>query len=92
MRTTLDIDDDVLQAAKELAEAEHKSAGRVVSDLVRKALTAPGETGASGDPDGLLLKDGFYVMTGREWLIITSELVERLLEEADLEEAGLKPK
>lgn len=44
MRTTLDIDDDVLQAAKELAALKGKSAGQVLSDLARKALspsTAP---------------------------------------------------
>jgi hypothetical protein len=39
MRTTLDIDDDVLLAAKELAAAEGTTAGKVVSDLVRRALT-----------------------------------------------------
>ena len=39
MRTTLDIDDDVLQMAKELARAEKKTAGAVISDLARKALT-----------------------------------------------------
>jgi hypothetical protein len=38
MRTTLDLDDDVLQAAKELAVVHRTTAGRVVSDLVRKAL------------------------------------------------------
>jgi hypothetical protein len=38
MRTTLDIDDDVLNAAKELAAARRTTAGRVISDLVRKAL------------------------------------------------------
>jgi hypothetical protein len=38
VRTTLDLDADVLQAAKELAEVYGVSAGRVVSDLVRKAL------------------------------------------------------
>jgi hypothetical protein len=41
MRTTLDIDDDVLQAAKERARREHKTAGAVVSELLRQALTAP---------------------------------------------------
>ena len=41
MRTTLDLDEDVLQAAKELAELRGVTAGRVVSDLVRKALTPP---------------------------------------------------
>jgi hypothetical protein len=38
MRTTLDIDDDVLQAAKELAQARKKTTGKVLSDLVRQAL------------------------------------------------------
>lgn len=39
MRTTLDIDDDVLRAAKELARREKKTAGAVISELTRKALT-----------------------------------------------------
>jgi hypothetical protein len=38
VRTTLDIDDDVLQAAKELAAARRSSAGKVLSELVRQAL------------------------------------------------------
>jgi hypothetical protein len=38
VRTTLDIDDDVLQAAKEIAANRATTAGRVLSDLVRKAL------------------------------------------------------
>ena len=40
MRTTLDIDDDVLAAAKERARREHRTAGEVVSELLRQALTA----------------------------------------------------
>jgi hypothetical protein len=40
MRTTLDIDDDVLRAAKELAKREKKTAGAVISELTRRALTA----------------------------------------------------
>ena len=39
MRTTLDIDADVLLAAKELAEARRTTAGKIISELVRKALT-----------------------------------------------------
>jgi hypothetical protein len=38
VRTTLDIDDDVLQAAKELAASRASTAGKVLSDLARKAL------------------------------------------------------
>jgi len=44
VRTTLDIDDDVLNAAKELALAQRTTAGRVISDLVRKALRPTGTT------------------------------------------------
>jgi hypothetical protein len=40
MRTTLDIDDDVLRAAKELARREKKTTGAVISELARTALTA----------------------------------------------------
>ena len=39
MRTTLDIDDDVLLAAKELARERHETVGRIVSELAREALT-----------------------------------------------------
>lgn len=41
MRTTLDLDPDVLVAVKELALQRKLSAGAVVSDLVRKALAGP---------------------------------------------------
>jgi hypothetical protein len=38
MRTTLDIDDDALQAAKEIAAMRGSTLGRVVSDLMKQAL------------------------------------------------------
>ena len=38
MRTTLAIDDDVLVAAKAIAQQQRKSIGEVVSDLARRAL------------------------------------------------------
>ena len=40
MRTTVDIDQDVLMAAKELAEAHGSTAGKVLSDLARRGLAA----------------------------------------------------
>lgn len=40
MRTTLDIDNDVLLAAKELAIRQSTTAGDVLSQLARRALTA----------------------------------------------------
>jgi hypothetical protein len=42
VRTTLDIDDDVLQAAKELALKRRKTTGQVLSDLARQALEPRG--------------------------------------------------
>ncbi|HDY82024.1 MAG TPA: CopG family transcriptional regulator, partial [Halieaceae bacterium] len=39
MRTTLDIDDDVLEAAKEMARIEHVSAGKIVTKLLRLAMS-----------------------------------------------------
>ena len=38
MRTTLEIDDDILATAKELARRERSSAGSVLSRLARQAL------------------------------------------------------
>ena len=38
MRTTLVIEDDVLEAARSLAEAEGKSVGEVISTLARRGL------------------------------------------------------
>lgn len=38
MRTTLELDDDVINTARELARAEGKSIGAVVSDLARRGL------------------------------------------------------
>lgn len=38
VRTTLDIDDDLLQVAKELAQLRRTTTGRVISDLARRAL------------------------------------------------------
>jgi hypothetical protein len=38
MRTTLSIEDDVLAAARELAEVQRKTVGEVISELARKGL------------------------------------------------------
>ncbi|WP_239490953.1 CopG family transcriptional regulator [Luteitalea sp. TBR-22] len=41
MRTTLDIEDDVLAAVKALARKEGLTAGEMLSLLARRALTSP---------------------------------------------------
>lgn len=52
MRTTLDIDDDVLAAAKELSRQQGRTAGQVVSGLLRRALAGGGQAadGFAGAP------------------------------------------
>ena len=73
MRTTLDIDDDVLQAAKELAAVQKKTAGQVLSDLARQALE-PKQT--------FTMRNGVPVLPHRPGAPrITVEDVERWLDE-----------
>jgi Arc/MetJ family transcription regulator len=74
MRTTLDIDDDVLAAAKELASGQKTTAGRVISDLVRKALT-------ESSSKKLRYRNGFAVLPKRGGGVVTPELVDRLAED-----------
>ena len=91
MRTTLDIDDDILAAAKELAKTRKSTAGEVISELARKGLTTPEAvpSASSRGPAGSILRNGWYVLPSRGGPPVTTELVKRLLDEADWEDAGL---
>ena len=77
MRTTLAIDDDVLQAAKELARQEGRTAGEVLSELARRGLNARADAGAHGDPR---LRRGVPVLASRGD-VVTLEHVARLRDE-----------
>jgi hypothetical protein len=79
MRTTLDIEDDVLLAAKELARRGHTSAGRVISDLARQALTQPMQAagGKAAEPSAIY---GFRPFPARG-SVVTNEQVDRLRDE-----------
>ena len=77
MRTTLDISDDVLQAARERARREKKTIGEVVSDLARAALTAPPAAPTARSPKAIY---GFRPFPQRG-AIITNELIDRLRED-----------
>ena len=46
MRTTLQLDDDVLAAARVLARQRRRSVGDVISDLARQALSGAADGGA----------------------------------------------
>lgn len=77
MRTTLDIDDDVLQAAKERARQANSTAGRVISELARRALTALPEASSVSEPEAVY---GFRPIAPRGG-IVTNELIDRLRED-----------
>lgn len=49
MRTTIDIEDDVLAAAKEIARREHLTAGQIISRLARLALTGAAGAARAGE-------------------------------------------
>jgi len=79
MRTTLDIDDDLLAAAKELARREGRSAGQVVSALLRRSLTGvePAESGGRpGRPSRAVA--GFRPFAAKPGVVTTDEQVIRL--------------
>lgn len=77
MRTTLDIDDDVLIAAKELAKAAHKTAGQMISDLVRKSLTAtPAYPAAEAQ-----VFFGIRPLPRRGAGVVTNELINKIREQ-----------
>ena len=73
MRTTLTIDDDVLAAAKHLAEREQKSVGAVISALARQGLMGSSR-GHTAERNGIPLLRGGSTP-------VTIELVNQLRDE-----------
>ncbi len=74
MRTTLDLDEDVLLAVKEIAHRRGVSFGKTLSDLARQALSQ--QEGATTRNDVPL----FPIRP--EARVVTLELVNHLLDEA----------
>jgi hypothetical protein len=77
MRTTLDIADDVLHAAKERARRENKTAGEVISELARSALTA---SPVAARVEEKRARYGFRPFPKRGG-VVTNELIDRLRED-----------
>jgi hypothetical protein len=77
MRTTLDIADDVLQAAKERAQRERKTVGEMISELARRSLTTPQEPICVKEPKAIY---GFKPFARRGG-IVTNELIDKLRED-----------
>ena len=77
MRTTLEIADDVLLAAKERARREKRSAGELLSELAREALTHRLQPMGSGEAEPFY---GFEPLPPRGEAV-SNELIDRLREE-----------
>lgn len=78
MRTTLDIDADILAATKEISSRTKRSAGKVLSDLARKALSASSPP-VENQPR---MVNGFEVLPARG-RVVTSEQVRELMEDGE---------
>jgi hypothetical protein len=73
MRTTLNIEEDVLLAAKEIARQKGMTVGRVLSDLARKSLTRK---------SSVMKKDGLPLFPVQpDAGIVTLEFVNQLRDE-----------
>jgi hypothetical protein len=75
MRTTLKIDNDVLQAARSLASAQDKTVGEVISDLARRGL-------APQIPRKIDRKFPVFDVSD-EAAVLTSELVQLALDDSE---------
>lgn len=74
MRTTLALDDDVLVAARSIADRDRKTMGEVVSDLMRKALQRPAPSAA---------RNGIALLgISNPHAIVTLDIVNALRDEA----------
>ena len=80
MRTTLDLDEDILAAAKSLAKAGQTTAGRIISDTMRRAI----QMGLADSSQTIATKSlamepqavhGFMPLTSLGQHIVTSDMV-----------------
>ena len=85
MRTTLDIADDVLFAAKEIARREKKSVGRIISDLARQTFTHASASDASPGSGNKPVPQASERLSAyginplpRRGIVVTNELIDRL--------------
>ena len=79
MRTTLDIDDSVLDAVKELARRQGSTAGAILSALARQALLQGGIAPQSNATAEAPAVYGFRPFSGKE--LVTNTQVDNLRDE-----------
>ncbi|TSE28685.1 hypothetical protein Ttaiw_02531 [Tepidimonas taiwanensis] len=77
VRTTIDLEPDVLEAAKELARQQNTAVGKVISRLVRQALTGTA-TAAAPQGDGTAASVAGFVPFPARGTVVTNALIDRL--------------
>lgn len=83
MRTTVDLEPDVIQAAKEWALRERTSAGKVITKFFRQGIRCVNAGHKQGSEPTFVNKNGMRVLGQREGPIVTLEHVRRLMDEED---------
>ena len=91
MRTTVDLDEDVLMAVKELARLRGETMGKVVSDAVRLGMSMPHNGVESGGAmvikdtvaEDVLTRFGFEPLPYRGKLV-TNELIDQIRDDEGL--------
>ncbi len=63
MRTTVNLDDDVVRAARSLAREQGRSLGDVLSDLARRGLEPPTEVRYRADFPVFVVREGVGPLT-----------------------------
>ena len=90
MRTTVDLDDDLLLALKELARLRGETLGKALSDTVRSGLMSPthlppvsGSVVKEGISQDVLSRFGFEPLPFRGKLV-TNELIDQIRDDEGL--------
>jgi hypothetical protein len=73
MRTTLDIEDDVLAAAKEMASQQRLSAGQLISRWLREAMSGTQRAGQADGGEALAVA-GFLPFASQGVLITNAQI------------------
>ena len=81
MRTTIDLDEELLRTAKAISDARGKTLSRVICELAWRGLRPDEDKGRT--------RNGFPVLPARaDARPVTPEHIAELLDQADLSEAG----
>ena len=77
MRTTLDLDDNALDAVRDLAAVQKQSIGKVAGELILEALR-------NRSSKGLAVRNGVPLMPRTGGEVVTEELIQRIRDEEGL--------